>query len=286
MTRWVNETLHKHFRFSFEATEVFFESQTEHQHLIIFANETFGRVMLLDGVIQVTEADEFVYHESMAHFALFALGLERPRKVLIIGGGDGGVMREVLRHEAVEKAVLCEIDRTVIDLSLKYMPKISNGAFDDPRAEIVVSDGTKLVAETNERFDAIIVDSTDPIGPGKVLFTHEFYSDCKRALAPGGVLITQQGLPFAYGWELEKSAGLFRDIYADWAPFTIHVPTYIGGPMALAWASEEPALRAVPLETLQARFAKAGLEMKYYTPELHKGAFAVAAYVAKLAGTA
>jgi spermidine synthase len=286
MTRWVNETLHKHFRFSFEATEVFFESQTEHQHLIIFANETFGRVMLLDGVIQVTEADEFVYHESMAHFALFGLGLDKPRKVLIIGGGDGGVLREVLRHEAVEKAVLCEIDRTVIDLSLKHMPKISSGAFDNPRAEIVVSDGTKLVAETAERFDAIIVDSTDPIGPGKVLFTHEFYSDCKRALAPGGVLITQQGLPFAYGWELEQSAGLLRDIYADWAPFTIHVPTYIGGPMALAWASDEPAVRAVPLETLKDRFAKAGLAMKYYTPELHKGAFAVPAYVAKLAGTA
>lgn len=285
MTRWVEETLHEHFRFRFKADEVFFESQTEHQHLIIFSNKTFGRVMLLDGVIQVTEADEYVYHESMAHFALFGLGLDKPRKVLIIGGGDGGVLREVLRHEAVEKAVLCEIDGTVIDLAREHMPSISRGAFDNPRAEIVISDGTKLVAETTERFDAIIVDSTDPIGPGKVLFTKEFYADCKRALAPGGVLITQQGLPFVYGWELEQSAGLFRTLFADWAPFMIHVPTYIGSPMSLAWCSDDAALRDVPLETLQARFAKAGLAMKYYTPELHKGAFAVPAYVGRFAGT-
>ena len=282
MTRWVEETLHEHFRFRFKADEVFFENQTEHQHLIIFSNETFGRAMILDGVIQVTEADEYVYHECMAHFALFGLGPEKPRKVLIIGGGDGGVLREVLRHEAVEKAVLCEIDRTVIDLSRQYLPAISNGAFDNPRAEIVISDGTKLVVDTDERFDAIIVDSTDPIGPGKVLFTKEFYTDCKRALAPGGVLITQQGLPFVYGWELEQSAGYFRDLFADWAPFMIHVPTYIGGPMSLAWCSDDPQLRAVPLKTLQTRFAKAGLVMKYYTPELHQGAFAVPAYVKRL----
>jgi spermidine synthase len=284
MTRWVEETLHEHFRFRLKADEVFFESQTEHHHLIIFSNATFGRVMILDGVIQLTEADEFVYHEMMAHVPLFALGFDKPRKVLIVGGGDGGVLREVLRHEAVEMAVLCEIDSTVIDLSRKFLPDISRGAFDDPRAQIVISDGTKLVAETDERFDAIIVDSTDPIGPGKVLFTREFYADCKRALAPGGVLLTQQGLPFVYGWELEQSASYFRDLFADWAAFMIHVPTYIGGPMSLAFASDDAGPRQVPLETLQTRFAKAGLTMKYYTPELHKGAFALPAYVARLAG--
>lgn len=286
MTRWVEETLHEHFRFRFKADEVLFESQTEHQHLIILANGTFGRVMLLDGVIQVTEKDEFVYHEMMSHPALFGLGLDEPRKVLIIGGGDGGVLREVLRHDAVEKAVLCEIDRSVIDLCREHMPSIARGALDHPRAEIVISDGTKLVAETDERFDIIIVDSTDPIGPGKVLFTPEFYADCKRALKPGGVLITQQGLPFIQGWEIKQSIGYFRPLFADAAAFLIHVPTYIGGPMALAWASEDRSLRELGVETLRARFAKAGLEMKYYTPELHKGAFAVPAYVERLVSAA
>jgi spermidine synthase len=286
MTRWVEETLHEHFRFRFKTDEVFFESQTEHQHLIIFDNKTFGRVMMLDGVIQLTEKDEFVYHETLAHVPLFALGLEQPRKVLIIGGGDGGVLREVLRHEAVEKAVLCEIDRSVIDLCRLHLPDISRGAFDHPRAEIVISDGTKLVAETDERYDAIIVDSTDPIGPGKVLFTREFYGDCKRALKPGGVLLTQQGLPFIQGWEVRQSVGYFRQFFADVAAFLIHVPTYIGGPMALGWACDDAALRSIGVEILQARFAKAGLEMKYYTPELHKGAFAIPAYVKRLVDAA
>lgn len=286
MTRWVEETLHENFRFRFKTDEVLFESQTEHQHLIIFDNKTFGRVMMLDGVIQLTEKDEFVYHETLAHVPLFALGLEQPRKVLIIGGGDGGVLREVLRHEAVEKAVLCEIDRSVIDLCRLHLPDISRGSFDHPRAEIVISDGTKLVAETDERFDAIIVDSTDPIGPGQVLFTAEFYGDCKRALKPGGVLLTQQGLPFIQGWEIKQSVGYFRRFFTDVAAFLIHVPTYIGGPMALGWACDDAALRNIPVETLQARFAKAGLEMKYYTPELHKGAFAIPAYVKRLVDAA
>ncbi len=174
MPRWVEETLHDHFRFRFVAGEVFFESQTDHQHLIIFQNDTFGRVMMLDGVIQVAENDEFIYHETLVHTPLFALGLDAPRKVLIIGGGDGGVLREVLRHKAVEKAVLCEIDQSVIDMCREYLPMISQRLLDDPRAEIVITDGTKLVAETDERFDLVIVDSTDPIGPGEVLFTSEF----------------------------------------------------------------------------------------------------------------
>ena len=279
MTRWVEETLHDHFRFRFVADEVFFESQTEHQHLIIFHNQTYGRVMMLDGVIQVAERDEFIYHETIAHTPLFALGLDQPRRVLIIGGGDGGVLREVLRHEAVEKAVLCEIDMSVIDMCREYLPMISQGAYDNPRAEIVVADGTKYVAETDERFDAIIVDSTDPIGPGAVLFTSEFYADCKSCLKPGGVLINQTGLPFLQGWEVKQTAERFRALFADVGAFLIHTPTYIGGPLALGWGSDNPALRAIPAETLKARFNTAGLAMKYYNAELHKGAFALPSYV-------
>lgn len=279
MTRWVEETLHDHFRFRFVADEVFFESQTEHQHLIIFHNQTYGRVMMLDGVIQVAERDEFIYHETIAHTPLFALGLDQPRKVLIIGGGDGGVLREVLRHEAVEKAVLCEIDMSVIDMCREYLPMISQGAYDNPRAEIVIADGTKYVAETDDHFDAIIVDSTDPIGPGAVLFTSEFYANCKSCLKSGGVLINQTGLPFLQGWEVKQTAERFRALFADVGAFLIHTPTYIGGPLALGWGSDDPALRAIPVDILQARFKPAGLAMKYYNPELHKGAFALPSYV-------
>ncbi len=282
MQRWVEETLHDHFRFRFIAEEVFFESRSEHQHLIIFRNETFGRVMMLDGVIQVAEADEFIYHETLAHTPLFALGLHEKRRVLIIGGGDGGMLREVLRHEAVERAVLCEIDRSVIDMCREHLPMISRGSYDDPRTEIVIADGTKFASDTDERFDLVIVDSTDPIGPGEALFTQEFYANCKRCLKPGGVLVNQCGLPFLQGWELTQTMTRLRNVFADAGAFLIHTPTYIGGPLVLGWASDDAGLRTIPEETLRERFETAGLAMQYYNPALHKGAFALPSYVQQL----
>src|SRR5690606_35436677 len=150
MKRWIEETFHPHWRVGMEADKILHEEKTEHQHLVIFENAVWGTVLILDGVFQLTTLDEFIYHEMMAHVPLMAL--ERPRRVLVIGGGDGGVLREVLKHPSVEKATLCEIDRSVIDLSLKYYPQVSNGAFDNPRAEIVIADGLKYVAETTEKF--------------------------------------------------------------------------------------------------------------------------------------
>jgi spermidine synthase len=170
---------------------------------------------------------------------------------------------------------------SVIDMCREYLPMISKGAFDNPRAEIVIADGTKYIAETDERFDAIIVDSTDPIGPGAVLFTSEFYAGCKSRLKPGGVLINQTGLPFLQGWEIKQTAERFRAIFADVSAFLIHTPTYIGGPLALGWGSDDAALRAISVETLNHRYGKAGLETKYYNPDLHKGAFALPNYVKK-----
>jgi len=229
--------------------------------------------------VQLTEADEFVYHEMMAHPALMAQ--PEPKRVLIIGGGDGGVLREVLRHPSVERAVLCEIDQSVIDLSRQHLDFIARGAFDDPRAEIVIADGTKFVAETDERFDAILVDSTDPIGPAVALFTREFYANCKRALTDGGVLIAQSGLPFLQGDELRDVQASFRALFADVAAYLMTTPTYIGGPMALSWGCDEPAHRTPELSTLKARAAKLEGGMKYYTPDVHLAAFALPAYVAQ-----
>jgi len=281
MSRWIPETLHEHFQFSFQTDKVLYESQTEHQHLVIFENGTFGRVLMLDGVVQLTEADEFVYHEMMAHPPLMAQ--PEPKRVLIIGGGDGGVLREVLRHPTVERAVLCEIDQSVIDLSRQHLDFIGQGAFDDPRAEVVIADGTKFVAETEERFDAILVDSTDPIGPAVALFTREFYTNCKRALTDGGVLIAQSGLPFLQGDELRDVQASFRALFADAAAYMMTTPTYIGGPMALSWGCDDPARRARSVDALNARLATLGGDMKYYTPDVHLAAFALPAYVARYA---
>jgi len=278
MTRWIEETFHPHWRVRLAAARVLHEVKTDHQHLVIFQNETWGTVLMLDGVCQLTTSDEFIYHEMMAHVPLMAL--ERPRRVLVVGGGDGGVLREVLKHPSVEKATLCEIDRAVIDLSLKHYPEIAGGSFNDRRADIVVADGLKYVAGSKERFDAIIVDSSEPIGPSAVLHTRAFFADCKRALKPGGILVTQNGLPFLFPEHLKATSGIFASLFKATSPYLCTQPCYFGGPFALNWASDDNVLLEVPVMALRRRMAKRGIRTRYYTPEVHQAAFALPAYVA------
>ncbi|HKA47412.1 MAG TPA: polyamine aminopropyltransferase [Methyloceanibacter sp.] len=281
MDRWVEETLHRGFRARLKADRVLFDSETEHQHLIIFETPDFGRVMMLDGVVQLATRDEFVYHEMMSHVPLFAHG--RAKKTLIIGGGDGGVLREALKHPELETVTLCEIDRSVIDLCREHFPQISAGAYDDPRTRIVIADGTKFVAETDERFDVILVDSTDPIGPGAVLFTKAFYADCRRALADGGLLVTQNGIPFLQAGELKQSVGFFREMFKDAFAYLATTPSYFGGPMSFGWASDDGQLRQHKRREIERRYSKAGaFPTRYWRPDVHVAAFALPNYVREL----
>jgi len=277
MTRWIEETFHPHWRVRMKADKILHEVQTEHQHLVIFENATWGTVLILDGIFQLTTLDEFVYHEMMAHVPLMSLA--RPRRVLVVGGGDGGVLREVLKHSSVEKATLCEIDRSVIDLSLKYYPEIANGAFDDPRADVVIADGLKYVAETTEKFDAIIVDSSEPVGPSAVLHTPEFFADCKRALKPKGILVTQNGLPFLLPDQLASTTRIFAGLFRRCAPYMCTQPCYFGGPFALNWASEEPDHLEISEKKLRRRQEQRGIKTRYWTPAGHLAAFALPGYV-------
>ncbi len=277
MPRWIDETLHPAFQFRLRADAVLHDSQTEYQHVVIFENAEFGRVMMLDDVVQLTERDEFIYHEMMAHVPLFAHG--RAAKVLIIGGGDGGVLREVLKHPAMGHATLCEIDSGVIELAKAYFPDISAGAFEDPRTTIVIGDGTQFVAETAERYDIILVDSTDPIGPAEALFSADFYRDCKRSLTAAGLLVTQNGIPFVQGDEFRQSMEHLRALFADATAYLATTPTYVGGPMAFGWASDDKDLRRVPLEQLQTRFDAAHPATRYYTAQVHEAAFALPKYI-------
>ncbi len=191
---WYDETLHDDYRQSLRIERVLHREQTAHQDLIIFENARFGRVLALDGAIQTTEGDEYVYHEMLVHVPV--LGHGAAQDVLIVGGGDGGALREALRHASVARALVVEIDEDVIALCRAHLPRHSAGAFDDPRAEIVIADGAAFVTETERRFDVIVIDSTDPIGPGAALFSESFYAGCKRCLKPGGVMSRQAGIPF------------------------------------------------------------------------------------------
>ena len=281
MDQWVEETLHRGFRVRLKAERVLFDSETEHQRLIIFENADFGRVMMLDGIVQVATKDEFVYHEMMAHVPLFAHG--RAKKALVVGGGDGGVLREALKHPGLKEVTLCEIDRGVIDLCREHFPEVSAGAYDDPRTRIVIADGTKFVAETDERFDVIMVDSTDPIGPGAVLFTREFYTDCARSLKPGGLLVTQNGLPFLQAAELAQSVSYFRGLFGDACAYLANTPSYFGGPMSFGWATDNAKLRHHRRGKIERRHAKAGgFPTRYWRPDVHVAAFALPTYVREL----
>ncbi|MBL3594180.1 polyamine aminopropyltransferase [Rhodovulum sulfidophilum] len=276
---WTLERLHKGYGQALQETEVFYDSQTDHQRLRVFDNPSFGRVMTLDGVVQVTEADNFIYHEMLTHVPILAHGAAR--RVLIVGGGDGGMAREALRHASVEEVTMVEIDAGVVEFCKTYLPGISQGAFDDPRLNLVIDDGAAFMRDTQQKYDVIVIDSTDPVGPGEVLFTDSFYGHAKRALTEGGILVTQNGVPFVQGEELTNSMRAFKALFADWGCYLATVPTYAGGPMAFGWGTDGPG-RAVTLAELEARVAAAGLSTEYYTPEVHKAAFALPGYVRRL----
>ncbi len=279
---WFEETLHPGFHSRLGIDRVIHETKTEHQHLIIFDNPEFGRVLALDGVVQTTERDEFIYHEMLAHTPIFAHGAAR--NVLIIGGGDGGMLEEVLKHRSVEAAVQVEIDDTVVELSKEHLRSICGDAYEDPRTELVIADGVEFVNDTDRKFDVIIVDSTDPIGPGEVLFGRRFYGGCKQCLAAGGILVTQNGVPFVQGKELSGTLSVFRELFESVACYRAGVPAYIGGDMTFGWGSDNIECVNVALEKLQGRFEDSGIETGYYTPDVHRGAFALPPYISRLIG--
>lgn len=276
MSRFV-ETLYDAYGQEFRIDETLYEVKTDHQHLIIFHNAAFGRVLVLDGVVQTTEKDEFIYHEMLTHVPVLAHG--SVKRVLIIGGGDGGMLREVTRHHHIEAVTQVEIDQQVIDMCRTYLPNHSKGAFDDPRVTIVIDDGLRFVQNTVEQFELIICDSTDPIGPGEALFKEDFYAQCKRCMTPGGILVTQNGVPFMQLDEARTTARRLRRVFDDWYFYTAAVPTYVGGMMAFAWACDNPALRRTDIQTLQSRYDAGGIQTRYYTPDIHRAAFALPRYL-------
>ncbi|WP_024696045.1 polyamine aminopropyltransferase [Pseudomonas syringae] len=271
------ETLYEGYGQRFRMEKMLHEVRTDHQHLVIFQNPRMGRVMALDGVIQTTEADEFIYHEMLTHVPILAHGAAK--RVLIIGGGDGGMLREVAKHSTVEHITMVEIDGTVVEMCKEFLPTHSNGAFEDSRLNLVIDDGMRFVATTEEKFDVIISDSTDPIGPGEVLFSENFYQACHRCLNEGGILVTQNGTPFMQLDGVQTTAGRMKGLFADWHFYQAAVPTYIGGAMTFAWGSTNKAYRKLPLETLRQRFAGSGVVTRYYNPEVHIGAFALPQFV-------
>lgn len=274
------ETLYKGVSVRFENVNTLYEDKGDHHHLILFENPIFGRILMLDHVTQVTLLDEFVYHEMMAHVPLFAH--DYPEDILIIGGGDGGIAREVLKHKDVPNIDMVEIDESVVSFSKQYLPEISDGCFDDSRLTLHIADGALFVKESKKKYDVIIVDSTDPQGPGEVLFTKEFYQDCHNLLNIGGILVTQNGVPFMQGDELKQSVGFFKEIFKYGTCYRATIPTYAFGEMAMGFASDKDYTYSLSLDTLHKCFVESGIQMRYYTPKVHLAAFTHPVYIQKL----
>jgi len=278
--RWIAESLFDTlgFRMTYAIERVLYQTQTEHQHLVLIEHKFFGKMLMLDGATQVTTRDEFIYHEMMTHVPIFAHG--KAKEVLIVGGGDCGIAKEVLKHKSVARLTQVEIDASVVAFAKEHFPKFTKPVLADKRFDLVIDDGMDYVAKTDRRFDVIIVDSTDPQGPGKVLFTRKFYAACKRCMTARGVLVTQNGVPFLQAAELVSSVGHFRSLFADAGCYIASIPTYVGGHMAMGWATDDKRLRAVPLGTIAQRYRRAGRPTtRYWTPEVHKAAFALPRFI-------
>lgn len=256
----------------FTADALLFSGQTPYQKIEIYAAKRWGKVLILDGIVQTTEADEFTYHEMLAHVPMF--GCASARRVLIVGGGDGGTLREVLKHD-IEHVDMVEIDRAVVDYCIEHLPTLNaaGGVYRDPRASLVIEDAFEFMKREKNRYDVILVDSTDPIGAAEALFSQTFYELCRGTLNPGGVLALQGGVPFMQPDEARGSLEILRSLGLSARCYGIVVPTYYGGYMALGYASNDPTVMTPELEKIQARFDRAGFTTRHYTPELHVASF-------------
>ncbi len=279
---WIEETLYDNWGQRFRVIKELARTRSPFQDIVVFESDSHGRVLMLDGVVQITEKDEFVYQEMLTHVPLFTHA--NPKNVLIIGAGDGGVLRRVLEHPGIEKAVMVEIDGAVIELSKQHLPSIAGDAWNNPRAEVIVGDGIDYVARAADAsFDVIIVDSTDPIGVGEVLFTDSFYEHCARILTAEGLIVNQCGVPFMQADELHETSVRRAKFFPHVSAYVAAVPTYVGGFMTLGIASKGSNLQAQDVEQVRARAQEAGIlgKTQYWTPEIHVGSFNLPPYIAK-----
>lgn len=270
---WFTEQQTKDMKISVRVKQTLHQEVTPFQSLAVLDTEQFGRMLTLDNIIQTTVKDEFVYHEMITHVALNTHAA--PKKVLVIGGGDGGAVREIIKHQSVEKAVHCEIDRAVIEASRRFLPEISC-AMDNPRVEIIVDDGIKHVQENKNTYDVIMVDSPDPIGPAVGLFSTSFYKDIFASLKDDGILVAQTESPF---FNRDLIPGLYQDISGIFPVTRLYlavVPTYPGG----LWTFTMGSKKYDPLDVNISEIPQ--MDTKYYSPDMHQACFVLPPFVKEM----
>ena len=278
MELWYTEQQTDEVRFSIKVKQHLYTGKSEFQDVDVFESEQFGKFLTLDGLMMVTEKDEFIYHDMITHVAMAT----NPsiKKVLVIGGGDGGTVRELTRYSHIEKIDMVEIDKLVVDVSREYLP-ITASKVDDPRVSLYFEDGIRFVADTKEIYDLILVDSTDPIGPGEGLFTTEFYQNCFNILSDNGILVNQSESPYynQFSHEMKRAHKKIKNIFPISKVYQFHMPTYPSGHWLFGFASKKlDPIKDVDFDKWNAL----GIKTKYYNPQLHVGCFALPSYVQEM----
>lgn len=278
MNFWFSENHTPNVKISIRVDRQLYSGKSEFQRIDVFDSPEFGRFLTLDGYMMLTEKDEFIYHEMITHVPMAVHPLVK--KVLVIGAGDGGVIRELTRYPEIEHIDMVEIDPLVVEVCRKYLPKTAC-RLDDPRLSIHYEDGLKYVRFKENEYDLIIVDSTDPFGPGEGLFTREFYGNCYKALKEDGIMVNQHESPF-YAEDAEACKRAHKRIVESFPisrVYQAHIPTYPSGHWLFGFASK----KYHPLKDLdETRWNLRGLDCRYYTTILHKGAFYLPAYVEEM----
>lgn len=270
---WFTEKQTDHYGITMKLKETYVRERTDFQDLAMVETEEWGTMLLLDGMVMTTDRDEFVYHEMVAHPALFTH--PNPEHVLVVGGGDGGVIREILKHPGVKRAVLVDIDGKVIEYSKRYLPQIASG-LDDPRVEVIVNDGFMHIHDHKNTYDVIMVDSTEPVGPAVQLFTRGFYQGIYDALREDGLFVAQTDNPWFKADLIRNVSRDVKEVFPIVRTYWANVPTYPSG----LWTFTLGSKKYDPLEVDEASIPE--IDTKYYSPRLHKAAFVLPKFVEDL----
>ncbi|QAY67363.1 polyamine aminopropyltransferase [Paenibacillus protaetiae] len=273
MELWYTEKQTDTFGITAKITKTYVHEQTEFQQLDVIETEQFGTMLVLDGMVMTTVKDEFVYHEMVAHPVLFTH--PHPEHVLVVGGGDGGVIREIMKHPGVKKAVLVDIDGKVIEYSKKYLPSIA-GELDNPRVEVLVGDGFMHIHDHKHTYDVIMVDSTEPVGPAVNLFTRGFYQGIYEALKDDGIFVAQTDNPWFKADLIQTVNRDVKEVFPIVRVYCANIPTYPSG----LWTFTMGSKKYDPLEVDETAIPE--IETNYYTPRLHKAAFVLPRFVENL----
>ncbi|NPV28389.1 MAG: polyamine aminopropyltransferase [Firmicutes bacterium] len=274
MTFWLIEDHTPGYSVKWRIHKTIYTEQTPYQHLAIVDTVEFGRALVLDGIIQTTVSDEFIYHEMIAHVPMFTH--PNPRQILIVGGGDGGTAREVLKHPTVEKVDLVEIDERVITACRTYLPETAS-AFEDPRLNVIIDNGVNYVRQQKEKYDVLIVDSSDPVGPAIELFDKEFYRSVHHSLQEDGLFVAQTDSPHFSQQIFQRVYRDIKSIFPMVAVYLACIPSYISG----YWSFTLGSKCYHPVQDCRVNSL---IKTRYYTPELHRASFVLPRFIQELLG--